>query len=178
MIRKLVTGFLFIISLVSLSACSQAAGGRLAPAPQDSGSVSTTYDVRVIIGEKYVNSQMLVALRNDPALQDPTIDMLPPNRARGTATVNLKILGTTLSLRPGVLMHFDVANGRATMTVDSIDLGGLSVPTNAIQNDIERIQKVAEDQINVDIQNAIRGTNLKLSGISATDDSLVIDFNQ
>lgn len=176
---KFLTGLVFVTSLVLVSACSQAVNGPVASAPTTQDiAPHTTYDVRVLIGERYVNSQMLAALKNDPALQNPTIDVLPPNRARGTATVNLKILGTTLSLRPSVLMHFEAVNGRATMTVDSIDLGGFAVPASAIQNDIDRIQKVAEEQINTDIQNAVRGTNLKLSGISATDDSLVIDFNE
>ncbi|HEY6040633.1 MAG TPA: hypothetical protein VIX58_00765 [Anaerolineae bacterium] len=173
MVRTFLTGLALSLILMVASACSQAV-----VTPGQPVALPTTYDVRVIVGEKYVNSQMLIALKNDSTLQNPTVDLLPPNRARGTATVNLKILGTTLSLRPSALMHFDAVNGRATMMLDSLDLGGFALPTNAIQSDIERLEKVAEDQINIDIQNAIRGTNLKLSGISATDDSLVIDFNE
>ena len=121
---------------------------------------------------------MLVALKNDATIQNPVLDLLPPNRAHAVATVYVKFLGASVALRPSVQMHFAVVSNRATVTVDSVDLSGFNVPLNAIQADIDRIKKVAEDQINEDIQNATRGTKLKLTNLAATDDSLVIDFSE
>lgn len=172
MLKFSLTVFLSFIAFVLLGC------GNVNATTSEPVILPTSYAVRVMISEQYVNSQMLLGLENDATLQNPVLDVLPPNRARGSATVNLKILGVDFSLRPSAAMHFDALDGRAVFTLDSVELNGINVPTSAVQQDVDRIKKIAEDQINADVQNAVRGTKLKLTAITATDDSLVLDFNE
>ncbi len=173
MLRRSLVIASFVIAALALSACGQTNQSTVEPV-----FTPTSYDVRVLIGEKYINSQIRAAFKDDPLLQNPTLDILPPNRARGTATVNIGILGATLSLRPDIALSFNLVNGRVVVTVESVELSGFTVPTNAIDPQVQQIKKIAEDLINADLQDAMRGTKLKLTAITATEDSLVLDFNE
>lgn len=152
------------------------------PAP---GNDPNAPDLRVSIAEKYAQKEMLASLQADKTLQKPVLDFQPGNRIRASATVvtpvprEVPVLGgQTITVRPTIVLTFQVVSNRMVVAIESVDLGGLALPRSVVEPQLEQIRKEIESQANQTIQRAVAGTNLKLVAGSTTEDSLVVDFRE
>ncbi len=145
--------------------------------PLSAASPSPAADVRVVISQRRLTQEMARALGDNPALRDPALQLLPLNRLRVSATLSTQILGRILSLPVGVTMALAVAEGRATVTPEGVDVGGAPLPFQVVDARLREVARSAEEQINATADRVAEITALRLVAISTTVDGLQLDFN-
>ncbi len=102
---------------------------------------------------------------------------MPPNRFLITMVTSVGFLGQNLGVNTTATMSVRVANGRALLTLEKVDVVGLNVPSDLVTPVAERMRAQSEDQLNRLISRSLQGTTLKLSNVRVAADSVQIDFS-
>jgi hypothetical protein len=128
--------------------------------------------IKVIIQESYIQERMEEEVEDDPTFSHPVIDLRAPNLA--LITVNTRV-NTFITVRPTATVEFDVNDEEVTVDVVRLDINGLNVPRAFVERQINELREQIQDELN-DLTGALTDANLRLSGISATDDTLIISL--
>jgi hypothetical protein len=75
-------------------------------------------------------------------------------------------------------VQFSVAGGKIKLTILDVNVGGLGVPRSLVEASLVQAEKEAENQANQAISKSLAGTGLKVTGVSATDTSLVVELGE
>jgi uncharacterized protein YpmS len=151
------------------SALSPAASS-LAPAPEDA-------DVSLSVSERRLAQEMAASLAGNPNLRDPAFELSPPDRARVTVSAHTQLLGQTVQIRPTVQMRFVLSDGRVQVVAEGMEVAGLPIPDWLADIPMREFTEPIERQVNETVQQMEAGSGLKLTSVSATDDSLVLGFS-
>ncbi len=142
-------------------------------------SNSSDPDLTITIGESYLNDQLRAELAAQKMnLGDLGINLHAPNRADASMTLNLTILGQALRVRPDASFHFAVNNGLVTLTLDQVNVAGVSVPQQLVTQQLGDFQRYAQDVLNAEVKRSLANTGLRLVGIEATENTLIIKLSR
>lgn len=132
-------------------------------------------DLTITLSEAYLNAQLRagVATRGLDA-SDLSINLHAPNRADATMTFQTTVLNQSISLHPNISFHFGVSKGLVTLAVDKINISGISVPNEIVNQQVARFQRAAEDIFNAEVKRLLANTGLRLVSVEATENVLII----
>ncbi len=150
------------------------------PAPSADLSVPTVSpiksDVTIVVSANYFNAQLKQAITKSGVIKQPNVALASPNIVKLTGLVDVTLSGQRISTNATITLRATVQSGRVALTVDKIEAGGINVPQSLIAPTIESVRKQAEDQINALVQNALKGTGLKLANLRVTANDLTIEL--
>lgn len=142
------------------------------------GGDSAGPDMRITLSERRLAEQMSAALAGDDRYQDPVLDLLPSGRARLAATLPISFLGQQLAVRPSMDLRLAVVDGRVTALPEGMELEGIPLPARVVEAPMNEVSSLVEEQLNAAVGQISGATGLKLSSLTTTDDSLVLDFGR
>lgn len=184
--KKSTTITLLSLLVLILSACAQPVPP---PVPEEEAPAEeTAAAVRITVAETYVDAQLekqldqMGPLSNQPnvqvELQDPDLDLLPENVADLTATVAVRFYGIFFSLRPTASVSFGVEDDQVAVSVDRIAIGNVGLPLGLVAPQLDAFETNVRQQLAVALQQVREATDLRLTTITTTEESLTLDFNQ
>jgi hypothetical protein len=136
-------------------------------------------DLTITVSQGYINDQLRagMAARGLNGM-DLSLQLHAPNRADASLTFPLTVLGETVDVSPQAALHFGVARGGVTVAVDGIDVGGVAVPQDLVQQRVALLEQYAQDQINATLKRQLTGTGLRLVGVQCTDSDLIVQLSR
>ncbi len=136
-------------------------------------------DVTLTMGQNYLNDQARAWMASKGMnFGDVSIVLHAPNKADINSTFELNILGQSLTIRPKASFHFAVNAGHLVLVLDGVNVAGFQVPQNLVDQQFSSLQQYAQDQINGELDSAAAATGLRLSGVEATDNSLILKLSR
>jgi hypothetical protein len=133
-------------------------------------------DVSVTLSAAFVNSQVQQAVRQGGLARQATISLSAPNIVTAALVVDARVAGQTLALNATVTMRVSVRQGRIVLTVDKVDVGGVSAAQALVTQNIERIRAQAEDQINRLVAVSLQGTTFRVINVLVTPSDLTLQL--
>ena len=97
---------------------------------------------------------------------------------RIAAAQDVSVLGFSISLNAIVTMRVSVQNGRIILKTESVDTGGLPLPQSTVDATVERVRAQAEEEMNRAVQNALRGTNLRVTNIRLSESDVTVELSR
>lgn len=125
------------------------------------------------ITESDLNQQLTQNMPPDGEATNVRLDLHEGNTANVSATLRVN---SSLTLQPNALIRFGVANGRVTMDVVQVKVGGFGVPSSMIEPQINALKTNAENELNKQLTAYQDSTGMKLQAVSTTEDSLTLQF--
>lgn len=139
-------------------------------------SSSARPDLSITASASLVSTQLHQVLRSNEIAKNATVTFAAPNLARVAATTDVSILGFSLTLNANVTFSVSAQNGRIVIKTESVDVAGLSLGQGAFDSTVERTRAETEDQLNRVVQNALRGTNLRISNIRMSESDVTVEL--
>ncbi len=133
-------------------------------------------DVSISVSAAFASSQIQQVLRQSGTAKNSTVTFAAPNLIRVATSIDVNALGLSLTVDTNVAMRVAVQNRRIVLITDGVDVGGLTLSPSIINSTIEPLRTQAEGEINRVVQNALLGTNLRVSNIDITTDSITIEL--
>jgi hypothetical protein len=131
--------------------------------------------IRINVTESYVNTLVKDALKDNPMLSNPVVDL--HNGDTASVAVNLQFAGA-LSLRPTAQLHFTVVNNRVQIEITEITVQGFAIPTSVIRPQLQTVTSDMESQINQVIVAMENETGLELTSLKTTETELIIGLSE
>ena len=131
--------------------------------------------IRILVDESYVNTLVKDALKDNPMLSNPVVDLRSGDTA--SVTVNLQFAGA-LSLKPTALLHFTVVNNRVEIEIIKITVQGIAIPTSVIRPQLQTVTSDMESQINQVIVAMENETGLQLTSLNTSETELIIGLSE
>ena len=123
------------------------------------------------ISENELNQQLNQNLQNAP-LSNVVLDFHAGNTANVRATLRVN----ELTLQPNLSIRIAVSNGRITIDVTDVNVGGFGVPRSMIEPQIQQVKEMAEREFNSLLAKMEGSTGLKLQAVSTTENELRLYF--
>lgn len=171
--RNLVLYGAVAIAILGIIAWARPGAPPSIPLP---GVASQGPDMRITLSERRLAEQMSAALAGDARYQDPVLDLLPSGRARLAATLPLSFLGQKLSVRPSMDLRLSVVDGKVAAVPEGMALEGIPLPARVVEAPMNEVSRLVEEGLNAAVGQISGATGLKLSSLSTTDGSLILDF--
>jgi|GEM_PF-2851719 len=167
-------GGLVLLGVIPVRRTPSASDAHAVP-PLQSLPAQTTdnHDMVVTLSERYLNRQLTKNMPQDGAATDVRLDLHEGNTANVSATIQLNSL---LTVQPNASLKFNVVNGRITIEVTQVDVGGFGVPSSLIEPQITQVKANAESELNRQLADLQMTTGLKLQVLSTTENSLTLYF--
>lgn len=132
-------------------------------------------DLTITVSQAYLN-QMIRAGMAARGLDwgEISIGLHSPNRAEATTSLSLNVLDTEFSLRPKVTFHFEVNKGTVNIVVDQVDVAGLTLPRDLVDERIGQIRQYAQAEINAELNRVLANSGLRVSAIEVAEGQLIV----
>lgn len=142
-------------------------------------------DFRLLIKEEFILEQFETQLAPFAeelsayglTLSDPSIDFRDNNRIDVSATTELPLANTTITVRPTVTVAITAANNQMSILIEGVTMEGLALPATLLGAQLEGVQKQAEVQINEALIAVAQYFDIELAYVGTTEDLLILDFN-
>lgn len=134
---------------------------------------ATTGDMNITLSERYLNQQLRVGVPAGGQISNAALDIHPGQVADLSANVQVN---SFLNLPVTVNTLFTLANGRVTITVQSVKIGGFGVPNSLVEDQIATLKTNGEAEINRQLAYMEANAGLTMTGLSSTEDSLTLSF--
>jgi hypothetical protein len=131
--------------------------------------------IQIMVQESYINTLVKEALKDNPILSNPVVDLHSGNAA--SVTVNLQLAGT-LSLKPTAMLHFGVVNHRVVIDITEITVQGFAIPTSIIRPQLQTVTDDMEAQINQVVGAMEKETGLELTSLNTSETQLIIGLSE
>jgi hypothetical protein len=131
--------------------------------------------IQIMVQESYVNTLVKEALKDNPMLSNPVVDLHSGDTA--SVTVNLQLAGA-LSLKPTAMLHFSVVNHRVVIDITEITVQGFAIPTSIIRPQLQTVTDDMEAQINQVIGAMENETGLVLTSLNTSETQLIIGLSE
>ncbi len=136
-------------------------------------------DVIVMVSDAYMTQQ---ARARAPSMgltnmQNLAIKVHAPNRAETTMDFSVSVLGMPLTIHPHAWMHFELNRGKISVQVDSVDVSGITVPQDIVNQQMGNFKSLGDQIFNQELTRGLAGTDLHIVGIEATEGALVLKFS-
>ena len=133
-------------------------------------------DVTVVTSAAFLSTQFQAAVKQSNLARQATIAFAEPDAARIAVPVAVTLAGQSLTLDTTISLHALAQNGRIVVVVDSVEVVGVNVAAALVKQPVERARVLLENQINLLLQQAVKGTGLRLIGLNASPDSVTLQF--
>ncbi len=132
-------------------------------------------DLQITIGEAYLNQQIQAGLaQRGMDLGDIAVNLHAPNRADVSLGLNVRVLNQSFAIRPTAAYHFGVSNGSVVLTLDGVDVGGLQVPQQLVNQQVGNLQRLAQEEINAELKRMLANTGLHVTSVEASEGELIV----
>lgn len=131
--------------------------------------------IQIMVQEAYINTLVKEALKDNPMLSNPVVDLHSGDTA--SVTVNLQLAGA-LSLKPTAMLHFGVVNNRVVIDITEITVQGFAIPTSIIRPQLQTVTDDMEAQINQVIGAMENETGLVLTSLNTSETQLIIGLSE
>lgn len=145
-------------------------------APSNPAQSNIHPDLSITASASFLESQIQQSLRANNLGKDATVTFATPNLVRVEANTQSSVLGLALNANLKVVMSVTVASSRLRLKIESVSAGNLPAPQAVSDVVVERLRAQAEDQMNREIQNVLRGTNLHLANIRISENDVTLEL--
>jgi uncharacterized protein YpmS len=149
----------------------------LVPMPP-SPSISDA-DLTITIRQQYLNDHLRAGLAaRGMNASDLAVILHAQNRAEATMTTALSALGQSITVHPHALFHFGLTNGKITLEIDQVDVSGLAIPQDIVNQQMGTLRQYAEDQLNSEMKRMLANSGLRVVGIQTAEGSLTVQLSR
>lgn len=181
----------FILGLLSVMALAGVVGAGLVATTRAASSAPITYgaaapvpaqvqnpDMTITLSERFMNQQLQAGMPSNGDVRDVSLDLHTGNRADVNSSITVSFFGSNIDLRPRAALFLSVQNGRVTITVGQIDVGGFGIPSSLVESQAAQLRQTAEQQLNQQLTQFTATTGLKLQSAATSEDSVTLVFSQ
>lgn len=167
------------IALLGIGGSAIVLSGLVPPAaqPMQAALAQSTpvSDMVVTLSERYLNYSLGKGLPAGGQVRDVQLDLHPNNLASATATIPINAF---ITVRPKATLRLGVGEGKVTIDVMQVDVGGLGIPNSLIEPQIDDLKRSAESQLNSQLSALAASSGLRLYALSTGENTLTLSFTQ
>lgn len=136
-------------------------------------------DVTVTLKEQYIDDQLQAGMAvSGVKLSDIMLNLHSANRAEATMAMPLTVLGKSIIVRPHASFHFGLSNGSIAFDIDKVDVSGIAVPQDILNQQIGVFKQYGQDQLNAELSRMLAYTGLHIIGIESTEGALILKLSR
>lgn len=111
-------------------------------------------------------------------LQDTEFDLVAPDLARVTTSLNADVYGIEAALRPTISLKLSVVDGQIQVDVADVSLGRVQFPLTAVEEQLAGVEETVRTQVAGALQQMTDATGLGVVELVVTQDALVLDLGR
>jgi len=147
-----------------------------APLPPRPSGTPAWPDLTLCVSETYLNRALEAELRQGgyEPVQGAVLDLKPEQMLLATLHVQFSILGVDVPVDVLASCRLEVAAGKLRVQILSIQVGGLSVPTEQLPESVRAAFGNVEGSIDQQVRGMLTSAGLDLIGAATTEDQLIL----